>query len=229
MSNGISNWSFSTLMDYERCPFKVKLKKIDRLPEPPRKPDDPLARGSRIHDELMHTVASGTAVPREAKAFDKLLLLARELHQAGMATTEQDWFFDDAWQPTTQANVWLWAKLDLEVDNQAEKTAVVIDYKTGRSAYKTYEHLEQGMLYAACKMMRTPWVETIEAELWYIDEGLIKPYVYTREDALRFLGKFHQRAEKLMSDKILRPNPNRITCKWCPYSPRGTGACPVGV
>ncbi len=52
MANSIQRVSFSMLMLYEQCPFRVKLRYIDKSPEPPRKPDDAAERGNREHARL---------------------------------------------------------------------------------------------------------------------------------------------------------------------------------
>lgn len=230
MTNGLNNWAISTLLKYEACPYQVKLSKIDKLPEPPRDPkNDPLARGSEIHTALEHVVLHGDAVPKVAEAFTKQLLHARTLYLEGMATAEQNWWFDKDWGVCERPKVWLWAKLDLNVTDEARRVVVSVDYKTGRSGYKAIDHVQQMQLYGAAGALKYPWAETIYAELWYIDEGWVKGMEFTREHALRYVGMFQSRADRMMNDQNFRPNPSKYTCRYCPYSPRGTGACPVGV
>lgn len=226
------NWAFSSLMLYEQCPMRFKLAKIERIPEPPRPPDSPMERGNRVHKRLELFVQGNGAIDTEAKAiakFEPALIHARELYRFGMATTEQDWLFDRDWNQCERAQVWLWMKLDLNVIDEDRLLAVPIDYKTGKSTYKTVEHIQQTQLYAAGTALRYPQIECIRTELWYLDEGWVRSALYTREEALRFVGRFEQRAQRIYDDKFFRPNPNKVTCKFCPYSPRGNGACPVGV
>jgi RecB family exonuclease len=236
MTASIPNWAFSTLMKYESCPMQVKLAKIDKLPEKPRDPaTDPLARGNREHELFERYVKGDIAdlsgsTARELKPFIPLFQHARELYASQQATTEQDWWFDQDWAICLREKVWLWAKLDLCVADEASRRVVVVDYKTGKSQYKAIEHVQQLQLYVAIAALRYEWADFIDAELWYVDEGHIKPMRVTRRQALFYIHGFTQRATKLMTEKWWRPNPNKITCKWCPYGPRnGTGACPVGV
>lgn len=215
---------------YERCPMQLKLKAIDRLPELPRDPNnDPLARGDRIHKALEISVIEGAPPPKEAKEFADLLAHAHELYRAGRATVEQDWLSGDDWTTVERKDVWLWTKLDLNVVHEEAGHSIVVDYKTGKSQYKALEHIQQCQLYVAVAALRQPEVTKLTAELWYIDEKWVRTMEYTREQALKFIGLFDKRARPMFEEKLWRPRPNVVTCKWCPYSPRGTGACPVGV
>lgn len=214
--------------------MRVKLQYIEHLPEPPRPPDNPLERGNREHKRLELFVggdaqALDQAEGRHTADFRPLLEHARELCIVGQATTEQDWFFDGDWNPCEKSKRRQWSKIDLSVFNEAEGHVVSVDYKTGKSQYKAIEHVQQNQLYAAHTACKYPWAERIDTELWYLDEGHIRPSSYSREEALKFVGRFEKRAERIFADKFFRPNPNRETCRYCPYSPRGTGACPVGV
>lgn len=226
------NWSFSKLIMYEGCPMRFKLKYIDRMPEPPQPPDSPLERGSRIHDNLELFIKGEATLKNEAKALDKFepaMQHLKMLYAEGMAVAEDDWWFNADWDPCERKEVWLWSKLDFNVQDIPNRHTIVGDYKSGKSGYKTVEHIQQTQLYAATACLRQEWAETATAELWYVDEGWVRTSTYTREQALRYVGRFDQRVQRLYNDRFFRPNANRITCRWCPFSPRGTGACPVGV
>ena len=226
------NWSFSALVIYEQCPLRFKFSKIDRIPEPPRPPDNPLDRGNRIHDNLEKFVKGEAPLANEARALDDFkpaLESLKLLYSEGQASAEENWLFDTDWKVCDRDNVWLWAKLDFNVLDTQKNVSIVGDYKSGKSQYKAIEHIQQTQLYAAITALRQEWADTIITELWYVDEGLVKTQIYTREQALRLVGRFDMRARRLFDDKHYRPNPNKVSCKWCPYSPRGNGHCPVGV
>jgi len=230
----LPNWSFSKLVKYEACPLQFKFSAIDRIPEPPRPADNPLERGNRVHDHLERFVKG--EVPSlsgcEAKAitkFEPLLQHARDLYADGMASVEENWLFDENWSECNRDNVWLWSKLDLNVRDQVNPVTIAVDYKTGKSAYKAVDHIQQMQLYAAAAAIRQEWAETVIVELFYVDEGHVKQVVYSREEALRFVGRFDMRAKRIYADRHFRPNPNKVTCRYCAYSPRGNGHCPVGV
>lgn len=228
------NWSFSKLMTYESCAYRFKLQYIDRAPQLPPKPDNPMERGNRIHGALEKYVKGETNTPAcEAKAIDKftpVLDHLRELYAAGQATAEQDWFFDRDWEPCEREDVWLWVKLDWNAEDEENGLVVPGDYKSGKSQYKAIEHVQQVQLYSVAAVIKYSWAERTIPELHYVDEGWVRGSEYTREEALRYIGRFDARAQRIYDDRFFRPNPNAMTCKWCPYGPKnGTGACPVGV
>ena len=227
------NWSFSKLTKFETCPMRFKLQYIDRIPEPPRPPDNPMERGNRIHNNLeAYVKGTGTLQGNEAKRLDDFLEpLAHlaELYACGQATAEDNWFFDNEWFECSREDVWLWSKLDFLVMDDEKSTLIVGDYKSGKSAYKAIEHIQQTQLYAACATLKYPDYDTIVTELWYVDEGSIKPLTYSKERALKFVDHFNQRAQKIYQEKYFRPNPTKQTCRYCPYGPRELGICPVGV
>ena len=114
--------------------------------------------------------------------------------------------------------------------NEGRRVTVVVDYKTGKSAYKALSHLKQMQLYAAVAALRQPWADMIVVELWYVDEGHIVSRVFTRDQALMFVGRFQQEAERIYADRWFKPNPSKETCRYCPFGAKnGTGACPVSV
>lgn len=224
------NWSYSKLSMYESCPMRFRLRYIDRLPEPPQPPDSPLERGSRIHTRLERFIKGTGPMDDEAKkidAFVPMLTHLQALYAAGMATVEDNWYFDADWTPCDRDNVWLWVKLDYNVTDPDHDRTIVGDFKSGRSTYKTIEHVQQLQLYAACAALRQASATRIVVELPYLDEGWIRPAEYTREQALWFVGRFNQRAGRIYADRLFRPNPNRTTCRYCPFNSQGTGACPV--
>ena len=228
------SWSFSSLMMYETCAYRFKLKRIDKSPEPPLPPDNPLERGNRIHDNFDQYVKGTTDrlsdEPKAMDQFEALLVHNRELYTAGMATAEDAWHFNADWDMVEGwAGTWVMAKLDFGVLDEESNHAVVVDYKSGKPDYKVVEHIQQLQFYAALTALKYEWADKITAELWYVDAGSVRTAEWNREEALRFIGRFDQRAQRIYNDRFFRPNPSKMTCRYCPYSPRGTGACPVGV
>lgn len=228
------NWSISKLFMYEQCPMRFRLKYIERMPEPPQPADSPLERGNRIHKHLERYVKGeeNSLVGIEAKgigSLDPAITQLRELYGAGMATSEEDWWFDQDWNECARSSVWLWSKLDFSVRDESQGLVITGDHKSGKSKYKAVDHIQQTQLYVAVSALKYEWADRHVAEVWYVDEGWIRSQSYTREEALRFVGRFQSRVDRIYRDKFFKPNPSVITCKWCPFSPRGTGSCPVGV
>jgi RecB family exonuclease len=128
---------------------------------------------------------------------------------------------------------WLRLKLDALVFHD-EKTATVIDYKSGRKFGNEVKHGEQLQLYQLVTFLRYPALETIYAELWYLDQpegSNLTSIRYLRPQGLKFKSNFDRRGRKLTTNTDWPANPNRFSCKWCPYGPweGGSGHCTVGV
>lgn len=228
------SWSFSSLMMYEKCAYQFKLKRIDKSPEPPLEPGNPLERGNRVHENFDKFVKGEIDTlsdePKRMADFEALLHYNRDLYGAGMATAEDAWHFDDNWDELEGwPNTYVMAKLDFGVLDKDNSHAIVVDYKTGKPDYKVVEHIQQLQFYGGLTALKYDWVEKVTAELWYVDAGSVRNAEWTREEALKFIGRFDQRAQRIYADRFFRPNPSKMTCRYCPYSPRGTGACPVGV
>lgn len=127
------------------------------------------------------------------------------------------------WEPP-----WLRMKLDAMVMHD-ETTATVIDYKTGRKFGNEVKHAEQLQLYQLATFLRYPKLETVFAELWYLDQNEITSQKFSRTMGLRFRDKFSKRGDALTSCTDFPANPNKFTCKWCQYGPWNGGQCTVGV
>lgn len=229
----IISWSHSKLGDFEKCNFMAWLKHDQRIPEPPRllppgKTEHANDRGSRIHDAAEHFVDGTGGFIAELRKFEPEFNHLKHLYAAGKVSLEGEWGMDKEWNITPWKTAWLRLKLDALV--HASKTeAVVIDYKSGKKFGNEIKHAEQTQLYALTTFLRFPELETVHAELWYVDVDDLTRMTYTRDQALRFRRSWNNRGTKLVTATEYPPNPNKFSCRWCPYGPGGTGHCAVGV
>lgn len=125
-------------------------------------------------------------------------------------------------------SAWLRMKLDVIVFHD-EKTATVIDHKTGRKFGNEVKHGEQLQLYQLGAFARYPQLETVYAELWYLDQNEVTSQRFTRKQGLRFKSGFERRGDAIEICSDFPPNPSVFTCKWCQYGPWNGGQCAVGV
>ena len=91
------------------------------------------------------------------------------------------------------------------------------------------KHMEQCQLYQLAAFLRYPELEEVTIELWYLDQDDLTTRTFTRKQGLRYLKFFHDRGEKMTTETEFAPNPNMYSCRWCPYGPKGTGHCEVGI
>jgi hypothetical protein len=231
----IKTWSYSRLAIFEQCKHRAKLAFIDRIPEPPRplppgKTEHANDRGTRIHLAAEMYAGGKGQLTVELEPFREEFQELRAQFKSGRATLEGDWAYDTDWVPTAwmSDNAWLRVKCDAMV-KLGDDEALVIDYKTGRKFGNEIKHAEQGQLYQLATLMKYPDLEKVTVEFWYLDQDDITKTTYTRSQGMQFYKKFDARGKDITSEVDFPPNPNKFTCRYCPYGPKGTGHCTVGI
>ncbi len=230
----ITSWSFTRVIDYERCPFYAHLKYTARIAEPerelrPGQTEQANDRGSRIH-KLADDFING----RQRKLDHTLFPFMKEFRQVrwgkeqGKVSTEEEWGFDHEWNVTEWNRAWHRSKLDIMYKLNAYQ-AVVIDLKTGRKDGNEAKHGQQLQLYAVDTCLRDAGIEEVTSEAWYLDSGELTSVVYPRKVVLAFKKSWQNRGNKITTATEFPPNPNRFSCKYCGYGPWGTNHCKVGV
>ena len=75
LENTLTNWSATKLDHYNECPYRVYLKYIKRVPEPPPNPKYEVKRqrGILFHDNLRDCINDGAPVPRELMDFEEII------------------------------------------------------------------------------------------------------------------------------------------------------------
>lgn len=233
----VTSWSFSKLGDFEKCKRYFWLKHDQRIPEPeremrPGQTEHANDRGTRIHTSCEEYI-NGTSDfldPDADKHFGPQIDLLRVLHADGLVSLEGEWGMNEEWEPCEWKNAWLRLKLDAMVMHD-ERTATVIDFKTGRKWGNEIKHAEQLQLYQLVTFLRYPMLERVYAELWYLDQPKdnVTSILFSRQKGLQYRNNFNRRAMKLVTCNDFPPNPNVHSCKWCQYGPWNGNQCPDGV
>lgn len=231
--------SFSRLDVFETCPLRAKLAFIDKIPEPDRGPPPKGLtewqndRGTRIHEHADRFTrgVEDTQIPEMEKFFKAEFERLRTMHADGKVLAEEMWCYDAAWKPCGDRD---WSTIKFRVKTDATiwldgDTACVVDFKTGKRWGNEVKHAQQAQLYALGTALRYDEVQKIHTELWYVDQDELIPMTMTRSQALRFFKNWDDRNSMMLASVNFEPRPNKINCKWCPYGPKGTGHCTVGV
>ena len=235
MSAPIKTWSHTRLVHFDTCKLKARLMFGDRIPEPeqelkPGEVETGLQRGIRLHQLAEAFVKGSDSIPEELKPLRKEFLPLQSLFKQNKVVCEEEWAFDHAWKPIAwdSPDAWLRLKCDAVV-RISPKHTLVIDYKTGRRWGNELKHGEQLELYALCIFLRDEAVDTVTAEVWYLDQNEIVSKEFSRKDMPDILKRFHKRAVEFTTCTDFPPNPNMFSCRYCPYSKRGTGHCDKGI
>lgn len=233
----ITSWSFSRYSDYKSCPFKAKMKHVDKIQEPP---NPAMARGGEIHTMAENYIKGKMKVmPKELKLFAdefKKLKVAYKKKAAVEVFVEDSWAFTDKWLETVW-NDWAncWVRIKLDCAHMVEDGVLrVIDWKTGKCREDNQEdYLEQLDLYALGAFLMFPKVMEVRPELKYLDYGITfngkdEPLVYKRSDLPKLKKAWEKRVKAMLNDKMFPPRPNKF-CGWCFYrkanKANGGGQC----
>ncbi len=230
-----TSWSFSKLGDFGKCKKYFWLKHEQKVPEPeralrPGQTEHANDRGSRIHDNCEGYVRGDhdSLAPEADKHFGLQLDLLRVLYEDGMVELEGEWGMSSTWEIAEWRSAWLRLKLDVLV-HLSETRALVIDYKTGSKWGNEVKHDQQLRLYAFVTFMRSPYLETVTAELWYLDKNETTSVTLTRTESLKYRRTFEKQGSDITSCTNWPANPNKYSCQYCLYGPEHSGHCDVGV
>jgi hypothetical protein len=235
----IDAWSFSGLLDYEACPLRARFRYKDKI----KTESHPAAqRGTELHFIAEHIVKADAMLPElftkefpdsdyatRLAEFDKALnkgLLQpftdwQQGFREGNVILEEQWGMTHNWEPCDffGDDVWWRGMLDLlELDDNRTK-GWVVDHKSGKKYGNEVKHAQQGQLYAFVAFMMYPSLETVKAQMCYLDLGeFSRPLTYTKAQASKIGARFTQRAEIMTSDTQFKAKPNKFNCRWCNYT-----------
>lgn len=171
-----------------------------------------MERGTTIHSLAEHYLL-GNITGGVPKQLQKLTYEFKGLKKA-KPTCEKFWGVDDNWKPK-EYPAWCVAKLDSYVPpSKKENVLIEVDHKTGR-VYP--EHVDQASLYSAIGFGYYPKVDLIEVEFFYIDQGFVQPYEFTRAKLKYNVKYWLDQGKFLMSRKKFPATPSRRACDWCGF------------
>lgn len=229
----IKSWSFSLLKDFEACPYRVYLMRVERAPRPAidDDPNHPLTRGNRVHEEIEHAIRGDGPITREAKKVSDVVEDLREKFPDGIIEVEQEWGFNAQWEVVDWRDPQCWARVKCDVvEHMSPDAAGVDDWKTGKSFGNEVKHRQQSQLYGVATFMRYPKLITVRTRMIYTDEGKIVPGNYSRAALPTLLDRWTARAMAMTTATHFPAKPNRGNCRFCPYGVEvGTGACAYAV
>ena len=224
----IPAWSHSTLKTFESCAYRSYIAKVKRIQEdfgPAAK------RGSAIH-KLAEDYVRGQLpeFPSDLKKFKSKYEELRKLFTATKVEVEGDWGFTIDWEPCAWMAPDVWARIKLDaIVHETDTSARVIDYKTGKMFGNEISHSQQALTYAIGSFFRYPKLEHVQTELWYLDHGETTLQAYTRDQAMVFMPKLHERAIEMTTATAFPPNPSTYNCRWCSYKQGENPHCQHGM
>lgn len=213
----VGAWSMSRLFDFEECPHKVYLSKVEKAPTPS---GEAAERGTRIHDHIEGYIRGDHETQiKEMQGFIKLIDQLRDEHAQGKAEVEGDWAFSREWVPTAWAAKDAWGRFKLDaIRFESDTSAVIIDWKTGRKFGNEMKHNQQGMGYSIAAFKRYPQLEYIDVKFAYLDKNDELKGSYTRQQAELLTPGLTERADRMTTCTNFEPKPSFFACRWCPHA-----------
>ena len=226
MKKRIPSWSFSRLQTFETCKYRAALQWRDKVPD--LQPKTAADRGTQIHQEAEDYVCGKAAFTHNLRFFHTDLAALAKHYAEGRVVCEEEWAFDNDWNPAAWREGWLRLKCDA-VCFLDDTHVAVIDYKTGKRFGNEIKHAEQLQLYAICALLRYPKAEQVTCELWYLDQNELASFVMKRSQLGKYLKLYDRRGQAFTSEEEFKPTANIHSCKYCPYRPDKQGDCVYGV
>jgi hypothetical protein len=236
----ITSWSFSRYTTYRECPYRAKLKFIDKLKEPGNKYMD---RGTEIHQQAEDFIkGKKRVVPKDLVKVGEFLKTCRDFFKKKKneadAVCEDTWAFTHDWQKTVWDD-WARCVVRIKLDfahvevipgKKPKKVLIITDWKTGKfREQKNEEYLEQLDLYALAGLLIYPDVDEVWPQLVYTDHNFFYPKTsgeirYTHKDLKGLKLAWHKRTSPMLRDTRFAPRPGAY-CKNCHFRKDNSGPC----
>jgi len=206
-------WSHSALKDYENCPRKyheVRVLKNFKMKE-----TEQVLYGSRLHAAAEIYVKTGE-MPEEFVGTDLRGIIDALLAKKGGVYVEHKMAATDDIEPCDWLSdkVWVRGIADLLILDEENKTAWVVDYKTGNNKYPDRSQLE---LMALLVFAHFNWVLQVNAALIFVLKNSMVKERYVRWEADEAWGRYRERVARIAAAHETGVwNPQRSgLCGWC--------------
>lgn len=228
-------FSYSKIDTYKTCPYKYKLKYIDRIKE---KLDNNIAiqKGSLVHKLLERKVNNETNVddPELVELLHKLvkeditkiLKTTKKFIETPFfksldfsnATTEEYFYLDTNLNPCLKPKAFMVGKIDYK--EFKEDYILIIDWKTGKKTAKDIQLYKtddlQLDLYALWALQKYPEYENINAMLYYVESEIFEEKLFCNNDIDKLKEKIHSRINEVrVADTFVRKL--GTLCDYCYY------------
>lgn len=205
----IKTASFSTLKDYETCPHRVYLNKVEKHRD---QGNEFTARGNEEHTKIEQFLGNKTdnlELEHHADRVERIRTLPQQF-----VDIEQHWGFDAFWTDADYwADPWLRIKCDVFTRDPALRSGNLIDWKTGKKSH--VKHTDQATLYTIAAFQRYSELDCIETNFCYIDTGETLDLILTRRATEPLRPMYEARINKMLLETEFRPKPTRWNCNYC--------------
>lgn len=211
MTYRVTPWSYSSLAAFEECPRRYKLTRLTKQVREKQTPA--LAEGNRVHTALEKYIKGESSLPPEYAGYKNFADTVKTA--PGQKHAEYSFGLTKNLKPTGfwDSDVWVRGKLDVVV--LREKSAVVIDWKTG----KPKVDMDQLRLFAGAAFCTWPHIQGVVTGYAWLTASKLDPERFNREDNTKIWQEFairvHRMEEAAKTDSF-PPRPSGLCRQWCP-------------
>ena len=213
-------WSYSSLNAFETCPKRYYLTIVSKQVKEPQ--TEATLHGNEVHKALELAIKGDQQLVPKYKQYAPIVERVRA--RDGKRLVEHKFGLTSSFKPTTffAKDVWVRGVIDFLL--AGEKTAVALDWKTG----KVKTDGDQMKLFAGAAFASFPWIERVKVGYVWLANDKVTPGEYTRDDIPEIWDTFLPRVQRMetaaKADRWL-PNPSGLCRAFCPVGRRLCDFC----
>lgn len=204
-------WSYSRLTAYETCPRRFYLTSIAKVVK--EEQTQATIHGNAVHKALEEYVGGKAALPTKYAEYQPL---ADKVRMApGTRHLEFKFGLTKKLTPTTFFADDVWCRGVLDVGIVREKSATILDWKTGKRKVDS----DQLKLFAGAGFALWPHIETVNTGFVWLPEKKLDTETFTREQKTDIFQEFAVRVHRMeLSEKNddWPARPSGLCREWCP-------------
>lgn len=208
------------LTAFETCPRRFYLTRIAKVVT--EKQSEATLHGNEVHKALERHVGGETPLPPK---YEEYRPMADRLKAApGKKLVEYKFALTRALAPTTYFAQDAWCRGVLDYALVKPKTAVVLDYKTGKRKVDA----DQLRLFAGAALATWPYVESVNTGYAWLQSGTLDVETYTQADKQPIFQEFSirvHRMETAFRNEDWPARPSGLCREWCPVGRNNCEYC----
>ena len=213
-------WSYSSLQQYETCPRRVKIIKIDRLLKEPM--TEATIWGNEVHKAMELAVKGTNALAPRFTSYQPIVDRLRAT--PGAIEAERNFALTASFAPTDYwaPDAWVRGKADVTITRA--KTGFLFDYKTG----KPKEDIDQLNLFAAVLLAEKPHLERAYTGYIWMANNRVDGATVEREAVPIIWQGFSSRVARMVRSAERDdwpPRPSGLCKDYCPVGKSNCEFC----
>ncbi|MEA2018303.1 MAG: PD-(D/E)XK nuclease family protein [Campylobacterota bacterium] len=232
LNNSVINYSpysFSKIDIWERCPYRFKLKYIDKV-KTSFEPNLALLKGSFLHHCIEYSTEGKEYQTNEVfteeekkKAIEiltkftkselyKLYLSANGKHEVKFGILKEN----NIYKADSFDNINSIFKGKIDYVFQRDDELYIVDWKSGKYTEENEQKFDQLLLYAIWGFLKYPKIDTINCSFVYMEHLKENMNSFHRKDLKHYIQTYIQYINKIESDQLFEKIESD-QCEYCEY------------